>query len=543
MTEVSWPPDYPAEFWRRYYMTRDAANDPELQSKAIKFYGDNCLAWIEDYCVTFDPRNEPPIPRVMPFILLPKQVDLVNFLLGCLGDKESGLVEKSRDMGATWVCCCVALWLWLFKPGSVIGFGSRKEEYVDKKGDPKAIFPKIRQLIDNLPRWMLPAGFVRREHDTFMKLSNPENGSAITGEAGDNIGRGGRTTVYFKDESAHYEHPESIEAALGDNTNVQIDISSVFGTGNVFHRRRMAGVEWGPGREMPKGKTRVFVLDWRDHPAKTQEWHDLRRVKAEAEGLLHIFNQEVERDYSGAVEGVIIRAEWARALLDAHKFLAHLGDWTAGEKIGGQDVADGGGDRNAYVARHGALMCRAQAWAGEAGDAAARALEYAVEDQIQELDYDCIGVGTGFKVGVNVLKETGAWPSRLRVMPWDASAEVLNPDDPVIPNDLESPTNKDVYENLKAQAWFAFRARCWKTFLAVTRGAVYPIEELASVPSDMENAQQVIMELSQPVKKTSLSSGKTVVDKKPDGATSPNLADGTVMCYFPTREISILDVL
>jgi hypothetical protein len=52
-------------------------------------------------------------------------------------------------------------------------------------------------------------------------------------EAGDNIGRGGRTLVYFKDESAHYEHPDLIEAALGDNTNVQIDISSVNGLGKL----------------------------------------------------------------------------------------------------------------------------------------------------------------------------------------------------------------------------------------------------------------------------------------------------------------------
>ena len=27
------------------------------------------------------------------------------------------------------------------------------------------------------------------------------------------IGRGGRKLIYFKDESAHYEHPEMIEAA------------------------------------------------------------------------------------------------------------------------------------------------------------------------------------------------------------------------------------------------------------------------------------------------------------------------------------------
>jgi hypothetical protein len=69
-------------------------------------------------------------------------------------------------------------------------------------------------------------------HKLYVHHTNPAFSAG--GEAGDNIGRGGRTLVYFKDESAHYEHPDLIEAALGDNTNVQIDISSVNGLGNVL---------------------------------------------------------------------------------------------------------------------------------------------------------------------------------------------------------------------------------------------------------------------------------------------------------------------
>src|SRR5690606_18584010 len=134
------------------------------------------------------------------------------------------------------------------------------------------------------------------------KLANNDNGATITGESGDNIGRGGRKSRYFKDESAHYERPELIEAALGDNTDVQIDISSVNGLGNVFHRRREAGVLWEPGAKIEPGMTRVFIFDWRDHPEKTQEWYDRRKARAEREGMQHIFAQEVDRNYSAAVQ-------------------------------------------------------------------------------------------------------------------------------------------------------------------------------------------------------------------------------------------------
>jgi phage terminase large subunit len=41
-----------------------------------------------------------------------------------------------------------------------------------------------------------------------MKIENPELGGMIVGEAGDNIGRGNRTSIYFKDESAYYPTPK-----------------------------------------------------------------------------------------------------------------------------------------------------------------------------------------------------------------------------------------------------------------------------------------------------------------------------------------------
>ena len=532
------PPDYKQEFMRRAKIARALSSDKELASTMMRFYKDNPVAWINDWCVTFDPRKKE--LKLMPFVMFDRQVDLVNFIVGCLKDKEGGLVEKARDMGASWICVAISVWLWIFHEGSVVGWGSRKEEYVDKKGDPKAIFPKIRQILENLPLWMLPKDYNPRLHNVFMRLINPNNGSAITGEAGDNIGRGGRTTIYFKDESAHYERPESIEAALGDNTDVQIDISSVNGSANVFYRRRMAGTEWAPNCSIPKGQTRIFIMDWRDHPNKDQEWYDLRRNRAAREGLLHIFAQEVDRDYAGSVDRVIIPPEWIKASVDAH---IKLGFGDDGIRAGAQDVADEGRDKHALVTRHGVILQTAEAWGdGDAGDAAKKAVLDCVMAGVHELYYDCIGVGVGFKVGINNMKEAGSFPLNLSVHPWDAGGAVLNPEDYIIPNDDQSPTNINHYENVKAQAWWDLRIRFYKTFKAVTEGEKYHPDELISLKSDMPNLHQLTMELSQARHKYS-KNGKVMVDKKPDGSVSPNLADAAVMCYFPIREISILDVL
>ena len=61
----------------------------------------------------------------------------------------------------------------------------------------------MRIIVRGLPREFWPAGFKPDDHMSYMRIVNPQTGASITGEAGDNIGRGGRKLIYFKDESAH----------------------------------------------------------------------------------------------------------------------------------------------------------------------------------------------------------------------------------------------------------------------------------------------------------------------------------------------------
>jgi phage terminase large subunit len=537
---MAWEINYRDELARRAFNATKALQSEKTRFGLKRYYATRPVEWIEDWVFTYDPRR--PGIKTIPFILFPRQRQFVEFIFECLRDRESGLAEKCRDGGLTWLCAAIGVHLWIYENGASIGFGSRKEQLVDRLGDPDSIFEKIRIIIRNLPFWMLPAGFTPGLHLNYMKIINPESGSNLKGEAGDNIGRGGRSLIYFKDESAHYERPELIEASLGDNTDVQMDISSVNGSANVFYRRRVAGEVWEQGKALPKGKVRVFVYDWRDDPRKTQEWYERRRAKAESEGLLHIFAQEVERDYSSSLEGIIIRPEWVRAAMDAHIKLASWGNWFSGEHVAANDIADGGGDQNAYASRHGVVLKHIEGWGGEAGEAARRAIPYCIEEDIHEIYYDSIGVGAGFKAEVNNMAREPAWPKRLRVMPWNGAASPLDPEERVIPGDEQSPTNEDQYANIKAQAWFRARSRFYKTYKAVTQGDRYDVAELISLPSIVPNIHQLTMELSQAVKKTS-ANGKTLVDKKPEGARSPNLADALVMCYCPTREISIFDVL
>lgn len=550
---VPWPPDYVKLFaWRQAQLLAFRSN-PVLLRGALAYYArpENAAAFIADWVDTYDPRNAgiPGMLTRMPFILFPRQEEMVKFLVACLMGEADGLVEKCRDAGATWVCVAVSVWLWLFWDGVAVGWGSRKEQLVDKIGVMDSIFEKVRAVIRGLPPEFLPAGFSEKDHMGYMRIVNPATGATIIGEAGDNIGRGGRTRIYFKDESAHYERPELIEAALGDNTRVQIDISSVNGLGNVFERKRTSGVDW-TGGAVEKGRTNVFVFDWSDHPLKTQAWYDQRRKKHEDEGMLHIFAQEVDRDYAASVTGVIIKPEWVRAAVDAH---VKLGFTDAGTWLAGLDVADGGMDKSALAQRKGVVLKHVQAWGEvDTGQTTRRALKELLFSS-GAIMYDSVGVGAGCKAEFNRLTSEGLLPGQLPVagspgeftepsvaiQGWNAGAPVLFPEHNMIRGDLATPLNKDYFMNLKAQAWWQLARRFHKTWRAVTEGVDIDTEELISLDSstmDRQTLHLLMKELSQATSDLSTGRLKWMVNKSPEGTRSPNMADAVVMAFWPVRK-------
>jgi hypothetical protein len=259
------------------------------------------------------------------------------------------------------------------------------------------------------------------------------------------------------DEAAHLEHPDAIEASLDQNTRVRIDISSVAGVGNVFHRKREAATDWEPGDEMEQFKTYCFVMDWRDNPLKSQEWYDTRKAERAEQGLSHVFAQEVDRDYSAAVENTILQRDWIEAAIDAHKKIPGM---TIGKYVAGLDVADGGGDRNALARRKGSVLEHLEQWGERDTGATARRCVAAVAKFLPvDVMYDCVGVGSGVKAEINRLRGEKLLPSGVKFHPWDAGASPSDPDGLVIPGDQSSPLNKDFYANLKGQGWWSLRRR------------------------------------------------------------------------------------
>ena len=530
-------PDYTTVFRQRAKRLGDLRKDPALLATVKAHYRNNPWDFIGDWGTTFEPRNLE-LGRIsnIPLVLWPRQREYLRWVWDRWQAQERGLVEKSRDGGVTWLSVAFSVSMWLFWDGFTVGFGSRKEELVDKKGDSKTIFEKLRFFIDNLPGEFLPAGWNERAHSSYMRVLNPANGSTITGESGDQIGRGGRASIYFVDEAAFIEHQSLVDAALSQNTNCQIDISTPNGSGNPFYRKRMRF----------NNTDKVFVFDWRDDPRKDDAWY--AKQKAEQDEV--IVAQEIDRDYAASAEDAFIPAKWVRSAIDADK---KLGFEAIGIRATGFDPADVG-DARACVNRHGSIVKEAkQLTQGDITHAIPWAFETADDFRADVLAYDADGMGAPAMKLALQQRSVG----RMRIEAYHGSAGVVDPGEKygspgaggrlkpaakrvVDLHDGDSlKTNADMFKNYRAQTWTWVRDRFRATYEAVQRaeqGMIVNVdpETLISIDSECNARIELEAELSRP-RRIPTPNGQIRVESKDEmrsrDVQSPNLADALVIAF------------
>lgn len=263
------------------------------------------IYFINNYVKTYDPRDLSD-PYVS-FVLMPRQEELVRWIVQHIRDRKPGVIEKSKDTGVSWIFCAVMFYYWRFAQGFAGGLGSRKLEYVDQKGDPKSLFEKFRIILRYLPAWMKPPGFNPDEHDLVARLINPAKGSTIIGEGGIHIGRGGRTTVYGVDEYNFLEDPDAADSALADNTDCQIYIGTPNGPLGLYTKRDA----WD-----------VFQYSWIDDTRK-DVWNEFdRRGSLVANGRGRHPSAPIPRFDSyptRAHSGNVVRYPWYEARREKYK--------------------------------------------------------------------------------------------------------------------------------------------------------------------------------------------------------------------------------
>jgi len=244
--------------WRRKILVR-AKHDFSFRAKVKELFHRDVIFAFNAFFYTLDVRRRP--EHHQPFCTYPYQDETLLKIVDHVNRGEDIPLEKSRDMGASWMVILVFLWFWLDPAGGTdFLLGSRIEDYVDKKGDMRTLMEKARYALKKLPTWLRPKGFNFKKHDNFMRLQNPETGASITGESNNaNFSTGGRYAAVLFDEFAKWEGTDKAAwTAAGDATPCRIPVSTPFGA---------AGQYYDLVTDPTKEKIR---LHWSLHPLKSQ---------------------------------------------------------------------------------------------------------------------------------------------------------------------------------------------------------------------------------------------------------------------------------
>lgn len=288
--------------------------DVEYQAAELVMCQHDFFYWCERYGWLDEPRST--IQRI-PALLYPYQVDAAKIIMQLASEtldtevKHDILVEKTRDMGWSWLMALLAVWYLLFHNKSVL-FGSRKAELADKIGSMKSLLEKCRFIIRNLPEWMLPEGFKLDKHMGENLIRNPQGGAITADSASSDFGRGDRQFFIVLDEFASWAYDHASAQACSESTSCRVFISTPKGPFGKF-----ADMRRGEDQIEPT----IITSHWTQHPTKsagmskdgdgkpTSPWYRERIKKMSPDEIA----AEIDINYAASSKGLVFEQfvpEW-----------------------------------------------------------------------------------------------------------------------------------------------------------------------------------------------------------------------------------------
>jgi len=255
----------PREHWANVEYRREvlqlAGSDKLAAEQMLAMCSEDPLFYINTFCYTYSPKDSISGYPITPFVTYDFQNEAIMELLSCINNGQDAAVPKSRDMGASWMGLAAIEWCWHFRDYLSFLMVSRKEDLVDKKGFPGALFWKIDFTHRYQPKWLLPEGRWLGDKDPNRKLlhlENASNGSVIDGESTTgNVGVGDRRTALFVDEFAAFPTDDGYAVLRGtrDVSNCRLFNSTPRGQ-NAFYE------------VCTKTAAHIVRMHWSKHPLK-----------------------------------------------------------------------------------------------------------------------------------------------------------------------------------------------------------------------------------------------------------------------------------
>lgn len=493
------------EILRRIELVQAHADDEERQKAAFAAIKDDPKVLFDDWLWMTDPRLKG--LRTIPFRLFDIQRRVIDFIMESQRAGESCQIKKSRDLGISVIAAGIGTALWLTWPASICTYGSRKEDLVHKKGDLDSLLEKVSVVLRLLPAWMIPDGFKERDHFNFMNVINPVNGAQLKGEAGEELGRGGRATIFFADEFAFVKEQKKSQEALSATTDCTVYFSTSGGVNTHFYlmeKRRMYRFMKVPWHH---DERKLDSLDDLGNPKADSSWR--RKKLKELGGDEAAFGREYACEDEAGLDETVCPLAWVDAAID-------LKLEAGSETVAGLDIGGGGPDESVLIIRRGGLVVHKKVWTRiEPKYLAPRVHVYCTAFGVQYLYYDHSGIGSTFEGPIR------AQNPPYKVMGIDAQ----RPADKLFRYDDDpSKPAAERFANKTTELWWSLRRRFHRTWEHVNGNATYPHDELISIPNDA----LLISQLS--TRKFFMNGqGKLQLEDKRKLRDSPDRADALVM--------------
>lgn len=251
----------------RLFVLRACRKNPAYRKAVLYMCKADILFWINTFVWQYNPNAiGPASEKVGPFITWGLQEDVVRTALDCIEGREDMVIEKSREMGASWLCIIILTWFLLFEPDTAFLCISRNEKAVDDASK-NSLFTKIDYILGKLPEWMaeVKPGKINRR---VMSFINEANGSEISGQASTRkAGVGGRATAIFVDEFSQIDADWQVLERTANTSGCRIFNGTHMGTNTAFYELTT--------QVAADGHIRKVVMHWSAHPDKgrgTYEW-------------------------------------------------------------------------------------------------------------------------------------------------------------------------------------------------------------------------------------------------------------------------------
>lgn len=247
-------PDYSRILEERQDVLNKLTQEQDNLECFKKDYADNPNLFINHFATLYDPHWLAQYEyKVIPFVPYKKQVEAVDWMYERFTNSECGILETQEGCGAGWLSVYFAVWLWLFWPGVVVGFGSTKTREIYDKQNFDSVFSRILYVLDRdrIPKILLPKNFwpKGKGQPNFYRngcLGHPDDDRAIVGDVGKSIAESGMYSIYFVIDGGQLgKNAARVDFNLSRGTDCRIDISKHMVFGSSLNQRsiRLSGTE------------------------------------------------------------------------------------------------------------------------------------------------------------------------------------------------------------------------------------------------------------------------------------------------------------